>query len=86
MKAKEDESLKDEEISARWDAAAGVWAETVRSGGDINREAVNNPAMFKMLGTVKGKRILDLGCGEGYNARLLASEGQKSSGSMPRRR
>ena len=28
-----------------------------------------------MLGEVKGKKILDLGCGEGYNTRLLAGMG-----------
>jgi SAM-dependent methyltransferase len=76
----EDEPLNNKEISARWDAAARVWAETVRSRGDIHREAVNNPAMFKMLGTVEGKRILDLGCGEGYNTRILAERGAKVVG------
>jgi len=72
--------LNNKEVSARWDAAAQVWAETVRSGGDIYREAVNNPAMFGMLGPVKGKRILDLGCGEGYNTRLLAERGAEVVG------
>lgn len=80
MRAKGDESLNNEEISARWDAVARAWAETVRSGGDIYREAVNNPAMFRMLGTVEGKWILDLGCGEGYNTRILAERGAKVVG------
>ena len=69
-----------EETVRRWDAAARVWAETVRKGGDINREAVTGPAMLTMLGLVKGERILDLGCGEGYNARILARQGAKVVG------
>jgi len=69
--------LNNEEISARWNAAAQAWTETVRSGNDLYREAVNNPAIFGMLGAVKGKRILDLGCGEGYNTRLLAEREAK---------
>jgi SAM-dependent methyltransferase len=72
--------MSNREISARWDAAARAWAETVRSGGDINREAVTGPAMLGMLGPVEGKRILDLGCGEGYNARILARRGAKVVG------
>ena len=34
-----------EETVRRWDAAARFWAETVRKGGDINREAMTGPAM-----------------------------------------
>ena len=56
-----DEHLTNEEIVRRWDAAARAWAEAVRAGRDINREAVTAPAMLTMLGPVAGKRILDLG-------------------------
>lgn len=70
----------EEDIASRWDAGAGVWVEAVRSGKDLYREALNNPALFAMLGNVRGKRVLDLGCGEGYNTRVLAGEGAKVMG------
>lgn len=72
--------MREEDAVARWDAVARAWAETVRKGGDINRKAVTGPAMLGMLGPVAGKRILDLGCGEGANARILARRGAKVVG------
>jgi len=72
--------VKEEDAVARRDAVARAWAETVRKGGDINRKAVTGPAMLGMLGPVAGKRILDLGCGEGTNARILARRGAKVVG------
>ncbi|MCK4352719.1 class I SAM-dependent methyltransferase [candidate division WOR-3 bacterium] len=72
--------LSDKDIALRWDAGAKVWARTVRAGGDIYREEVNNPAFFKFLGPIKGKKVLDLGCGEGYNTKILAKKGAKITG------
>jgi len=76
----EKDKAEGDDLVTRWDAVARTWAETVRNGGDINREAVTGPAMFRMLGPVKGKRVLDLGCGEGYSARILAKQGAKVVG------
>jgi ubiquinone/menaquinone biosynthesis C-methylase UbiE len=36
---------------------------------------MNKPAFYKVIGDVKGKNILDLACGEGYNTRILAEMG-----------
>jgi len=47
----------------------------VRKGKGWTREYLNNPAMFDLLGDIEGKMVLDLGCGEGYNARILAKKG-----------
>ncbi len=41
---------------------------------DYNRD-IEVPAMLKMLGDVKGKLILDMGCGFGDHAQRLAQEG-----------
>lgn len=41
---------------------------------------MNNPAMFEILGDIQGKSLLDLGCGEGYNTRIMAKKGAKVIG------
>ena len=64
-----------DEIKRVWDEAAESWADFVRTGKDYFRSYLNNPAVFKLIGNVKGKRVLDLACGEGRNTRILAQKG-----------
>ncbi|MFH0816294.1 MAG: class I SAM-dependent methyltransferase [Methanobacteriota archaeon] len=71
---------KGKEVMSQWDDASEPWADFVRAGKDWTREELNNPAMFRMLGNIKGKKILDLCCGEGYNTRLMAAKGAKVTG------
>ncbi len=49
--------------------------DVVSYGADVPGEDV-----LKLLGTVDGKRILDLGCGAGHNAIALARQGAKVIG------
>ncbi len=63
-----------------WDKQAEFWAQEVRSGKDVYRDLFNNPAFFKFVGDIKGKRVLDAGCGEGYNTRLFAQQGAHITG------
>jgi SAM-dependent methyltransferase len=49
--------------------------DVVSYGADIPREDA-----LKLLGSVEGKRILDLGCGNGHNAIALARQGAKVIG------
>src|SRR5215212_348919 len=51
--------------------------------GDFARQHLLNPAIFRMLGDVNGKSILDAGCGQGYLCRLLARRGAHLSGVEP---
>jgi ubiquinone/menaquinone biosynthesis C-methylase UbiE len=67
-------------LSTEWDKASASWAEFVRAGKDYFRDEMNNPAAFKIIGDVRGKHVLDLSCGEGYNTRLLARGGAKVVG------
>jgi ubiquinone/menaquinone biosynthesis C-methylase UbiE len=67
-------------LSEQWDEAAESWTDFVRKGKDFYREEMNNPAFFKLVGNVKGKKTLDLACGEGSNARILARKGAKVVG------
>ncbi len=68
-------AVADDEIRLEWDAAGEVWADYVRGGRDYYREEMNNPAFFKLLGSIRGMRVLDLACGEGSNTRILAGKG-----------
>lgn len=58
-----------------WDEAAESFSDFVREGKDYFRDALNNPATFQLIGKIKGKKVLDLACGEGYNTRVLAKKG-----------
>jgi 2-polyprenyl-3-methyl-5-hydroxy-6-metoxy-1,4-benzoquinol methylase len=68
------------DVKKEWDDAAEPWVEFVRKGKDYYRDELNNPAAFKLIGEVKGKRVLDLACGEGYNTRILAKKGAEVTG------
>ena len=46
----------------------------------LHNELIEMPAMFKMLGNVKGKKILDWGCGSGLYIRKLKKKGAKIKG------
>lgn len=64
-----------DKISKEWDNAGESWADFVCEGKDYFREEMNKPAFYEVIGEVKGKHILDLACGEGYNTRILAKMG-----------
>lgn len=63
------------EAGRYWEANAEAWTTLARDGWDIYRDLVNTPGFFETLPDVTGQRGLDIGCGEGYNTRLLAERG-----------
>lgn len=67
-------------LMEEWDKASESWVDFVRKGKDYYRDELNNPAIFKLIGDVKGQLVLDLACGEGYNTRILAGQGAKITG------
>ena len=46
-----------------------------RAGADRYRDLVNTPGFLAVLPPVDGLRVLDVGCGEGHNTRLLGELG-----------
>ena len=48
--------------------------------GDPNRTLIIDPAMWSLLGDVRGLSVLDAGCGNGYFTRKLATKGAKAVG------
>ena len=69
-----------EDVARFWDDNAAAWAEQVRRGADVAREWLNNPAFLAFIGDLRGRRVLDMGCGEGYNTRILARRGASMTG------
>ena len=64
--------MDDQEVAKYWDENAPEWIRGVRAGYDLYRDYLNNPAFLSMLPDLSGKRVLDVGCGEGYNTRIFA--------------
>ena len=82
-------TLPDNEVDlsdtkAKWEKTSQVWLdfyETSRDDkGDMNREFIIDPALWKQFGDVNGLKILDAGCGNGYLSRQLARQGAKVVG------
>lgn len=59
----------------QWDANAEQWDKIVGSEGNWFHKYVLYPAIFAILGNVKGLKILDAGCGNGHLSRALARMG-----------
>jgi 2-polyprenyl-3-methyl-5-hydroxy-6-metoxy-1,4-benzoquinol methylase len=74
------QQFSDDDVAAFWNGNAALWAEQVRDQRDIAREFHNNPAFLAVVGDVRGKDVLDAGCGEGYNTRILARRGARMTG------
>ena len=72
--------ISEEQISQAWDKLADKWSFGYTEYGDINRQYIIDPAIFRLIGSVKGLSILDAGCGNGYLCRLLATKGAKMVG------
>lgn len=72
--------ISESEVAAHWDRNAPLWAEQIRRGHDIFREHWNNPAFIEFAGDLRGKEVLDAGCGEGYNTRIFAWRGARMTG------
>jgi 2-polyprenyl-3-methyl-5-hydroxy-6-metoxy-1,4-benzoquinol methylase len=54
-----------------WEALPADQIEGFGDQGDFGRQYLLNPVIFRMLGNVGGKSILDAGCGQGYLCRPL---------------
>ncbi len=70
----------DDQGRAAWERQAATWARRVRAGEDFYRDAFNTPAFLAFLPEVAGLEVLDLGCGEGTMARVLARRGARITG------
>ena len=60
------------ELGRHWNSIASTWTAMARAGYDFYRDRFNTPAFLDLLPKVRGLHGLDVGCGEGYNTRMLA--------------
>ncbi len=65
---------------AAWNDAAEPWDDFVESGADFYRAEVHGRALLAVCGDVGGRRVLDLGCGQGWFTRQLAGAGAEVVG------
>lgn len=64
-----------DEVSEAWAQVVGPWCGFVRDGHDVHREHLHGRALLEACGDVRGRRVLDLGCGEGWCSREMAGRG-----------
>lgn len=65
--------MKQDSSTIAWNAMGDEWFELAQTGEA--RNCFIMPNMLKFIGDVKGKKVLDLGCGEGGYSRELAKRG-----------
>ena len=65
--------MKHDSSTIAWNAMGDEWFELAQTGE--SRNCFIMPNMLKFMGDVKGKKILDLGCGEGGYSRELTKRG-----------
>jgi ubiquinone/menaquinone biosynthesis C-methylase UbiE len=60
-----------------WEALSTWYDEKQSDVGDLWHRSLIDPVLINLVGDVKGKDVLDLGCGNGYLSRKFAREAAK---------
>jgi len=75
--------VSNQDVIQGWSQLTDQEIEAFGDTGDFYRQYLLNPVLLKLLGDLKGKTILDAGCGTGYLSRILAKKGAKMVGVEP---
>ncbi|WP_406636307.1 class I SAM-dependent methyltransferase [Amycolatopsis sp. WGS_07] len=77
-------SWTNEAAIQQWDTASTRESmEATAERGDFAKQHLVNPVLLRLLGDVRGRRVLDAGCGNGYFSRILAARGAEVTGVEP---
>jgi len=68
------------EIHAAYEKMAKYYSDFRFEGKAVNNEYIEMPATLSLIGNVKGKKVLDLGCGPGIYAEILKKHGAEVHG------
>jgi 2-polyprenyl-3-methyl-5-hydroxy-6-metoxy-1,4-benzoquinol methylase len=71
---------QEQHIVRAWHANAEPWSRAVRSGGIASRALATDRAVLEALAAHGAKRVLDVGCGEGWLTRALEARGLHAVG------
>ena len=63
------------QLEESWKVNSKAWTESIRREKIISRKNITNPAIIQVLLSQKPKKVLDIGCGEGWLARELKPHG-----------
>jgi SAM-dependent methyltransferase len=74
--------MQQDALDNGWDASTEAWVRSM-DNGEFNRTKILDPAMLRVCGEVRGRRVLDVGCGEGRFCRMLAERGAETVGLDP---
>ena len=72
-----------EKAIAQWGTMPVSALAATTEDGDFAKRHLINPVVLEMLGDVRGRRVLDAGCGNGYLSRMLADRGALVTGVEP---
>lgn len=73
-------SLNEEQILPTWESNAEPWSAAVREKRIESRTKVTNDAVLRVVGPGRGRKVLDLGCGEGWLSREMSRRGWRVVG------
>lgn len=65
----------EQELRASWESNAAAWTAAVREGTIASRRLATDDAILHAIAQLEPRRVLDLGCGEGWLTRTLADRG-----------
>ena len=63
-----------------WGTVASWYNDHLEKSGDTYHEKVIYPNLLRIIGDIKGKKILDLACGQGQFSRLMRDKGAHVTG------
>ncbi len=63
-----------------WEQMTDWWDEKLGDEGDLWHRTLIDPPLLRLVGEVRGARVLDLACGNGYLSRRFARQGARVTG------